>query len=92
MEWGGNHDLEYPYRIVRRGDRGSDWECRAKATMTKEGPEKSSEGEPLAANWAKSVRRGLPIVNYMAQDRPELAVTTRVLSQRMGARAEGDEL
>lgn len=54
--------------------------CKGKGTpITKEGPEKSVGG-PLGAE-----RLGIAIINYVAQDRPDLAVTARALSQRMAS-------
>lgn len=66
--------------------------CKGKETpITKEGPEKSMSGESLDADTASKARTGLAILNYVAQDGPDLAVTARVLSQRMSAPTEGTE-
>ena len=41
---------------------------------------------------AKKCRRAVAIVNFMAQDRPDLAVTANVLSRSMARPREGQEL
>lgn len=48
--------------------------------MTKYGPGKSAEGEALLGDRARTAKRDIAIVNSMAQDRPDLAVTAGLLS------------
>lgn len=40
---------------------------------------------------ASKARRGISIINYMAQDLPELSVMAKVLSQRMADPTTGTE-
>lgn len=59
--------------------------------VTKVGPEKSGQAVPLSGEQATNARSGIAIVNYMAQDWPDMAVTARVLTQRMAAPTKATE-
>lgn len=65
--------------------------CKGKGTppITKAGPEKSMEGEPLDPERASKARIGIDLFTYYAQDRPDLRVTARVLFQRVANPNEG---
>lgn len=66
--------------------------CKGKGTpLAKDGPEKSGAGELQEGERARKVRRGISFVNYMAQDRPYMAVTARVLSPRTSTPTDGSE-
>jgi hypothetical protein len=59
-------------------------ECKPVDTpVTKSVAEKIHNGEPLEAEEATKIRRAVARVSYMAQDRPDLAVASRILSQSM---------
>lgn len=68
-------------------------ECGGKETpLTKNGGEQLV-GEPLVGReQASNVRRSIVIMNYMVQDRSDLAATARELSQRMATPTEGTEM
>ena len=57
--------------------------------ITKGFQEQSTIGEELREDEAKQVRRAIARINYMAQDRPDLSVAARVLSQCMAHPREG---
>ena len=57
--------------------------------ITKSQIEEMNTGEPLKEEDARKARRAIARVNYMAQDRPDLAVASRILSQGMAAPHEG---
>ena len=48
--------------------------------------------EPMTSQQATLFRRGAARVNYMSQDRPDLSVASRMLSQRMSNPMQGDEI
>jgi hypothetical protein len=51
--------------------------------ITKEGQDQAGSGEELKEEEARNVRRSIARINYMAQDRPDLSVAARILSQNM---------
>ena len=53
--------------------------------MTKDGQDRLNTGEELREEEARRARRATARVNYMGQDRPNLSVVTRVLSQKHGS-------
>ena len=57
--------------------------------LTKEGQDLLDTGEKLDGEMARKVRRGIARINYMAQDRSDLGVAARVLSQHMANPQEG---
>ena len=57
--------------------------------MTKDGREKLGSGNKLEEKEALKARRAIARINYMAQDRADLAVAARVLSQHMSDPHEG---
>ena len=57
--------------------------------LTKEGQDLLDTGEKLDGEMARKVRRGIAQINYMAQDRSDLGVAARVLSQHMANPQEG---
>ena len=57
--------------------------------MTKDGREKMGSGDQLEEKEALRVRRAIARINYMAQDRADLAVVARVMSQHMSDPHEG---
>lgn len=59
---------------------------------TKDRGDKAATRAPLIGYQAIHVRRGIAITNYMAQDRPNLSVTARVLSQHLATPTEGTEM
>ena len=65
-------------------------QCKPMDTpITKSQIEEINTGEPLNDEDARKVRRAIARINYMSQDRPDLAVVSRVLSQGMSAPHEG---
>lgn len=67
--------------------------CKGKGTpMTTEGPNKSMGGKPLDPERPSKARKGIDNISYVAQDRPDLAVTARVLSPQMASPTEGTEV
>ena len=48
--------------------------------------------EPMNSHQATLFRRGAARINYMSQDRPDLSVASRMLSQRMRKPMQGDEI
>lgn len=68
-------------------------ECKGKEILvTKEGVEKSGGGSAITREQASKVRRGIAILSYVAQDKPDLAVMGRALSQRMANPTTGTEV
>lgn len=66
--------------------------CKGKETpITKDGQGKSFGREILGVKRASKVRRGIDLMNNVAQDRPDLAVAARALSHRMAQPSEGAE-
>ena len=61
----------------------------ADTPMTKDGRERIGTGQELEPTAATRVRRTIARINYMAQDRPDLAVAARVASQHMSSPHEG---
>lgn len=58
--------------------------CKGKDTPHDETwGEKSGSGGPLVGDQASEARRVIAIIDYVAQDRPDMAVTAKELSQRM---------
>lgn len=57
--------------------------------LTKEGQDKMGLGEELDGEAARKTRRAIARINYMAQDRADLGVAARVLSQHMALPREG---
>ena len=57
--------------------------------MTKAGQESINTGEDLNEDEARRARRAIARMNYMAQDRPDLSVAARVMSQYMSKPREG---
>lgn len=55
----------------------------------KEGPAKPMDGKLLDSERACKARGGLAIVNCVAEERPDLAVTALVLSRQMANPTEG---
>ena len=51
--------------------------------ISKAGPESINTGEELNEDEARTARRAIARMNYMAQDRPDLSVAARVMSQHM---------
>lgn len=47
-------------------------------------------GKAIGGKLEGQARRGLAVVNYMAQDGPDLVLAPRVLPQRMASPTEGD--
>jgi hypothetical protein len=65
-------------------------QCRPVDTpITKSQIEEINTGEPLKEEDSRKVRRAIARINYMAQDRPDLAVASRILSQGMSSPHEG---
>lgn len=60
--------------------------------MAKYGADKSGSGAFLVGDRASKARRGVAIINYMAQGRPDMVLTARVLSHRMTASIEGTDI
>lgn len=48
--------------------------------------EEAVEGGPLPADRVRRVRNGEATLNYIAQGRPDLSLTAKVLSKRMASR------
>ena len=69
-------------------------ECKAAATPFYEemNKEDSDEEEELKADRARSTRRAIARINYMAQDRPDLGFAANMLSRQMARPRKGDEL
>lgn len=104
---GGEHDVECLKRVLRRGVQGIEREydakhahnlreygmegCRVKETLDEGRPERSAPGEVLNGDRNSKLRRGCAIVNYISQGRRDLAVSARVLPQRMANPSEGTE-
>jgi hypothetical protein len=61
----------------------------ADTPITKQFAEEMNTGDPLGDEEARKARRAIARVNYMAQDRPDLSVAARVLSQGMAHPHEG---
>ena len=82
---------ERHFKILRK-----EWsmdQCRGNDTaMTKDLEEKMVEGELLDDESARIVRRAIARVNYMSQDRPDLSVASRMMSQQMANPREGSRL
>ena len=57
--------------------------------MSKDGMESIDTGNELSAAEATVARRAIARVNYMAQDRPDLAFVARIMSQHMAAPRDG---
>jgi hypothetical protein len=57
--------------------------------VTKDGADKIGVGDELPEDEAKRARRAIARINYMAQDRPDLSVAARLLSQHMAVPREG---
>ena len=57
--------------------------------MSKDGMESIDTGNELPASEATRARRAIARVNYMAQDRPDLAFVARIMSQHMAAPRDG---
>ena len=65
-------------------------ECKpAETPATKNLLEELNNGEPLNEEESRKVRRAIARINYMAQDRPDLAVVSRILSQGMATPYSG---
>jgi hypothetical protein len=65
-------------------------QCKAVDTpITKGGQDGVYTGEELSEQEGKRARRAIARVNYMAQDRPDLSVVARVMSQCMSRPTEG---
>ena len=65
-------------------------ECKpAETPATKNLLEEINTGEPLDEEESRKVRRAIARINYMAQDRPDLAVVSRILSQGMATPYSG---
>ena len=54
--------------------------------------EEREQRKPMADSEATRYRRGVARVNFMAQDRPDLSVASRIMSQYMSQPREGDEV
>lgn len=59
---------------------------------TKDWGPKVCEGQSLHLERTRSAGRRIAILNYIAQDRPDLSVSLRVLSQQMSCPVEGTEV
>lgn len=59
--------------------------------MPKDGPDRSAAAGALGVDRASKVGRRIAIVRYIAQGRPEWAVTARVLSQPIAKPIEGTQ-
>jgi hypothetical protein len=57
--------------------------------ITKQNAEELNTGALLQEDAARKARRAIARINYMAQDRPDLSVAARVLSQGMAQPHEG---
>ena len=57
--------------------------------ITKNGQDNLNNGEELHEEEARRARRAIARINYMAQDRPDISVAARVLSQCMAGPREG---
>ena len=57
--------------------------------MTKAGEESVNTGDELNENEARRARRAIARMNYMSQDRPDLSVAARLMSQYMSRPREG---
>ena len=57
--------------------------------ITKNGQDCLNDGDELKDDDAKKVRRAIARINYMSQDRADLSVAARVLSQGMARPREG---
>ena len=57
--------------------------------LSKDGLEAIETGEELSEEEATRARRAIARVNYMAQDRPDLAVVARTMSQQMARPRQG---
>lgn len=65
-------------------------EWKGKETpITKDGGDKAGTGAPRTRGQAHKARRGMAIINCMAQDRPDLFMMARVLSQHITTPTEG---
>ena len=83
-------DAKHSEILVREWGMG---ECKIMDTpMSKEVADKLGEGKEVDEEGARRIRRGIARVNYMAQDRPDLSVASRLLSQRMAKPTEGTEV
>ena len=57
--------------------------------VTRDGVDKIGTGDELDTATATKVRRSIARINFMAQDRPDLAVAARIASQWMSSPREG---
>ena len=57
--------------------------------VTKAGEESINTGDGLNENEARRARRAIARMNYMSQDRPDLSVAARLMSQYMSRPREG---
>ena len=57
--------------------------------LTREGQDTAGMGDDLDEGTARSARRSIARINYMAQDRPDLGAAARVLSQHMAQPKSG---
>ena len=57
--------------------------------VTKAGEESINTGDELNENEARRARRAIARMNYMSQDRPDLSVAARMMSQYMSRPREG---
>ncbi len=60
--------------------------------MSKEAAKKFSSGEEVNEEEARRLRRAIARINYMAKDRSDLSVASRLLSQRMDKPTRGTEV
>ena len=88
LEWEG--DVKHSEILVR------EWgmqDCKTMdIPMTKDVADKLGDGKEADEEGARRIRRGIARVNYMAQDRPDLSVSSRLLSQRMAKPTAGTEV
>lgn len=57
--------------------------------ITRDGASRVREGGKLGLERVRNALRCIAILNYMAQDSPDLLVATRILSQQMSKPTEG---
>ena len=68
-------------------------DCKTLETpIGKEVAEKLGEGVAVDEGSARRARRAIARINYMSQDRPDLSVAARLLSQRMAKPTSGTEV
>ena len=88
IRWSGHgYEMEGDPKHAAKLSRewGMDQCAGVDTPLTKDMEVKISEGAEIQANDVTKVRRAIALVNYMAQDRPDLVPVSRVLSQQMAS-------